>query len=45
MLWIENWDPEILHGDGFETGTVFVTTNHGPNTQAKHDSGKSPGDR
>ena len=31
-LWIKDWDPQILHGDGFETGTVFVTTNHGPNT-------------
>lgn len=31
-LWIEEWDPIILHGDGFESGTIFVTTNHGPNT-------------
>lgn len=31
-LWISEWDPEILHGDGFEAGTVFMTTNHGPNT-------------
>jgi hypothetical protein len=31
-LWIDDWDPEILHGDGFEAGTVFVTSNHGPKT-------------
>ena len=31
-LWIEEWDPVILHGDGFESGTVFITTNHGPHT-------------
>lgn len=29
-LWIADWDPEILYGDGFEPGTVFVTRNHGP---------------
>jgi hypothetical protein len=31
-LWISIWDPAILHGDGFERGTVFVTTNHGHTT-------------
>jgi hypothetical protein len=31
-LWISIWDPAILHGDGFETGTTFVTTNHGHTT-------------
>jgi len=31
-LWISEWDPKILHGDGFEAGTVFITTNHGPST-------------
>ena len=28
-LWVPDWDPAILHGDGYEKGTVFVTTNHG----------------
>lgn len=28
-LWIEEWDPVILSGDGFTAGTVFMTTNHG----------------
>ena len=28
-LWISIWDPVILHGDGYEKGTVFVTNNHG----------------
>ena len=28
-LWIPIWDPIILHGDGYEKGTAFVTTNHG----------------
>lgn len=28
-LWISIWDPDILHGDGYEKGTVFVTANHG----------------
>jgi len=31
-LWISIWDPAILNGDGFEKGTVFVTTNHGHTT-------------
>lgn len=31
-LWIAEWDPIILNGDGFAAGTVFVTTNHGPTT-------------
>ncbi|MDH3577369.1 MAG: SRPBCC family protein [Gammaproteobacteria bacterium] len=44
-LWISIWDPAILHGDGYEKGTVFVTTNHGHtaywlvsdyDTEAKH---------
>ena len=44
-LWISIWDPAILHGDGYETGTAFVTTNHGHtsywmvsdyDTEAKH---------
>lgn len=28
-LWISHWDPTILSGDGFEAGTVFVTSGHG----------------
>ena len=44
-LWIPIWDPVILSGDGYETGTAFVTTNHGPtaywlvtdyDTEARH---------
>ena len=31
-LWIPIWNPIILNGDGFEKGTVFVTTNHGHTT-------------
>ena len=31
-LWIPIWDPVVLNGDGFEKGTVFVTTNHGHTT-------------
>jgi hypothetical protein len=31
-LWISIWDPFILHGDGFEKGTTFVTTHHGHTT-------------
>ena len=31
-LWISAWDPIILNGDGFEKGTVFITTNHGHTT-------------
>lgn len=31
-LWISIWDPAILHGDGYEKGTAFVTTNHGHTT-------------
>lgn len=31
-LWISTWDPVILHGDGYEKGTAFVTTNHGHTT-------------
>lgn len=31
-LWIPSWDPVILKGNGFEEGTVFVTTNHGHTT-------------
>jgi len=31
-LWIPIWDPVILHGDGYENGTAFVTTIHGHTT-------------
>ena len=31
-LWISSWDPTILNGDGFEQGTVFVTSGHGTKT-------------
>lgn len=31
-LWISIWAPVILHGDGYEKGTAFVTTNHGHTT-------------
>ena len=31
-LWISHWDPIVLHGDGYETGTVFVTSHHGQTT-------------
>ncbi len=31
-LWISIWDPVVLNGDGFEEGTVFVTSNHGHTT-------------
>lgn len=28
-LWAPGWEPFILHGDGFEKGTVWVTEGHG----------------
>lgn len=28
-LWVPGWNPVVLSGDGFEKGTVFVTTGHG----------------
>ncbi|MEL7539149.1 MAG: hypothetical protein AAFM91_19050 [Pseudomonadota bacterium] len=28
-LWVPGWDPHILHGDGYEAGTVWVTTGDG----------------
>jgi hypothetical protein len=31
-LWISSWDPVILHGDGYEEGTVFVTGSRGHTT-------------
>ena len=31
-LWIPIWDPVVLNGDGYEKGTVFVTSNHGHTT-------------
>ena len=31
-LWISIWDPVVLNGDGYEKGTVFVTSNHGHTT-------------
>ncbi len=31
-LWISTWDPVLLHGDGYEEATVWVTTNHGQTT-------------
>lgn len=31
-LWVPNWNPTILKGDGFEQGTIFVTSNHGSKT-------------
>ena len=31
-LWVPDWRPEILSGDGFEKGTVFVTSSHGHKT-------------
>ncbi len=31
-LWVPNWDPVVLSGDGYGKGTVFVTTNHGVKT-------------
>lgn len=31
-LWIPIWDPVILHGDGYEKGTAFVTRHHGNTT-------------
>jgi len=31
-LWISIWDPVVLHGDGYEKGTVFVTSIHGHTT-------------
>lgn len=40
-LWISIWDPVILNGDGYEEGTVWVTTNHGHTTYwyvAKYDT-------
>ena len=27
-LWIEEWEPTVLSGDGLEAGTVFVTGGH-----------------
>ncbi len=30
--WVPGWDPVILHGDGYQKGTVFVTKNHGHTT-------------
>ncbi|MCC3860024.1 SRPBCC family protein [Pseudemcibacter aquimaris] len=31
-LWVPNWDPVILNGDGFEKGSVFQTTRDGGTT-------------
>jgi len=31
-LWIPSWNPVILNGDGYEEGTVFVTSNRGHTT-------------
>lgn len=31
-LWISIWEPFILHGDGYEQGTVWITENHGYRT-------------
>lgn len=31
-LWISSWNPVILHGDGYEEGTIWVTENHGNTT-------------
>jgi len=31
-LWIPIWDPAVLNGDGYEKGTVFVTSHHGHTT-------------
>ena len=31
-LWISIWDPVMLHGDGYEKGAAFVTSNHGHTT-------------
>ncbi len=31
-LWIPTWDPVVLNGDGFEKGTVFVTSGRGHTT-------------
>lgn len=28
-LWVPGWNPIVLSGDGFEKGTVFVTSGHG----------------
>ena len=28
-LWAPGWEPFILHGDGYEQGTVWITTGHG----------------
>jgi hypothetical protein len=28
-LWVTGWEPHILHGDGFEVGTVWVTEDEG----------------
>ncbi|MEM9302922.1 MAG: SRPBCC family protein [Pseudomonadota bacterium] len=30
-LWVPGWEPVILHGDGYETGTAFITE-HGEHT-------------
>lgn len=35
IIWVPNWEPVILFGDGFETGTVFTTRNHGSKTYWK----------
>lgn len=31
-IWIAEWEPRFLHGNGVEAGTVFVTTNRGSDT-------------
>lgn len=31
-LWAPGWEPFILNGDGYEEGTVWVTTGHGHTT-------------
>ena len=31
-LWAPGWNPTYLHGDGFEKGTVFITSHHGHTT-------------
>ena len=31
-LWVPGWQPQVLRGNGFETGTVFVTRHSGHTT-------------
>ena len=31
-IWIDHWEPTFLNGNGYEKGTVFLTSHHGHKT-------------